>query len=228
MKKGIFMTGTDTGVGKTFLSAGLISALKEKGFSVCPMKPVETGCKILKGELVPEDALKLVKAAGVSEPLDLVNPYRFKHPLAPSVAAELEGAKTGKRKIIAAYNKLSAGYDIMIVEGAGGIMVPIYNKYLYLDLIRDLALPVVIISRPGLGTINHTLLTIEAARNRGIDITGVIINYTARHGKDISMKTNPRVIEKLTGTPVLGVVPYMKNFRIKIFKDLAAGILSRL
>jgi len=92
MNKGIFITGTDTGVGKTFVAAGLIRAIREKGINVCPMKPVETGCKIKNGKLVPADALKLLRASVIEESLDAVNPYRFRQPLAPAVAAENEGA----------------------------------------------------------------------------------------------------------------------------------------
>ncbi len=228
MHKGIFITGTDTGVGKTFVSVGLLKALKETGLNVCPMKPVETGCKVQRGELVPEDTLKLIKAAQVSEPVDLINPYRFRQPLAPAIASELEGAVISRKKIISAYNKLSNKYDITIIEGAGGIMVPIRKSYLFLDLIKDLALPVIIISRPGLGTINHTLLTIEAARNRGIDITGVIINWSVDIKKDASVKTNPQMIKKLTGVPVLGNVPYMEKLNSKVFKYLAVKIMSTL
>jgi dethiobiotin synthetase len=226
MHKGIFITGTDTGVGKTFVSVGLLKALKETGLNACPMKPVETGCKIKKGELVPEDTLKLVKAAQVSEPMDIINPYRFRQPLAPAIASELEGTVIVRKKIISAYNKLSNKYDITIIEGAGGIMVPIRQNYLFLDLIKDLALPVIIVSRPGLGTINHTLLTIEAARTREINIIGVIINCLADVKKDVSVKTNPRMIEKLTGVPVLGTVPYMEKLNSKVFKYLAMKIMS--
>jgi dethiobiotin synthetase len=229
MHTGIFITGTDTGVGKTFVAAGLLKALREIGYNVCPMKPVETGCWILKGRLVPADALKLICAAEADEPLNLINPYRFRQPLAPAVAAELEGISIRKKKIISAYRQLSKRYDLTIVEGAGGIMVPVYKKYLFVDLIKDLNLPVVIVSRPGLGTINHTLLTIEAARNRGIDILGVIINHSTKIRKDISVKTNPGIIERLGGVPLLGTVPYAEKPTCAfsgIFSRIAANIIN--
>ncbi len=211
MKKGIFITGTDTGVGKTFVACGLIRAMKEKGLNVCPMKPVESGCRTSKGKLVPSDTNKLIKASGVNEPIDLINPYRLKHPLAPSVAADIEGVKIERRKILSAHSRLSKKYDITIVEGAGGIMVPVYKKYLFLDLAKDLNLPVVIVSRPGLGTINHTLLTIDALKNKGLDIPGVIINSSEKNRKGLSEKTNPEVIERLGGVSVLGSLPYSEN-----------------
>ncbi len=229
MHKGIFITGTDTGVGKTFITIGLLRALQKLGFNVCPMKPVETGCGTFNGRLVPADALKLVCAVEADEPLKLINPYRFKQPLAPAVAAELEGAVIRKQDIISAYKQLSKKYDITIVEGAGGIMVPVYKRYLFIDLIKDLNLPIVIVSRPGLGTINHTLLTIDAARNRGIDILGVIINHSAKIKNDLSVKTNPEIIEMLGGVPLLGTVPYAESPACtlsKIYSQIAVNILN--
>ncbi|MBI5049302.1 MAG: dethiobiotin synthase [Nitrospirae bacterium] len=211
MHKGIFITGTDTGVGKTFVAAGLLKAFKEAGFNACPMKPVETGCLIKKGKLIPEDTIKLINASGIMEPLDIINPYRFRHPLAPSVASEIEGIPIKKQKILSAYHYLSNKYNITIVEGAGGIMVPVYKKYLSLDLIADLRLPIIIVSRPELGTINHTCLTIDAAKRRRINILGVIINYSDRMKKGLAEKTNPKIIEKLSGVHILGTVPYSKT-----------------
>jgi dethiobiotin synthetase len=228
MKKGIFITGTDTGVGKTFVACGLIKAMKEIGLDACPMKPVESGCRTSKGKLVPSDTNKLINASGVNEPLDLINPYRLKHPLAPSVAADIEGVKIERRKILSAHSRLSKKYSITIVEGAGGIMAPVYKKYLFLDLARDLDLPVVIVSRPGLGTINHTLLTIEALKNKGLDISGVIINYSEINRKGLSEKTNPEVIEKLGGVPVLGSVPYSENADVLQIRNIFICILEKV
>jgi dethiobiotin synthetase len=232
MNKGIFITGTDTGIGKTFVAVGLIKAMRAKGLSVCPMKPVETGCMIKQGKLIPGDTNKLIKASGINEPVDLINPYRLRHPLAPSVAAEIEGVKINKKKIFSAYDRLSKKYEITIVEGAGGIMVPVYKKYFFLDLAKDLDLHVVIVSRTGLGTINHSLLTIEAARNKGLDVLGVIFNCAGKTKKDLSEKTNPGVIEKLGGAPVLSIVPYIENissgYAQRIFNQLAEKTLLGL
>jgi dethiobiotin synthetase len=227
MGKGVFITGTDTGIGKTFVAVRLIKALKDRGLSVCPMKPAESGCSVRKGQLIPADAIKLMKASGAKEPLDMINPYRLKHPLAPSVAAEIEGVRINRKKILSAYGRLSKKYDITIVEGAGGIMVPVYKKYLFLDLAEDLKLPVVIVARPGLGTINHTLLTIEAVRQRGLHVLGVILNYAEKYGKGLSEKTNPEVIEKLGRAPVLGVVPHLPK-GTEVFNKATEYILDRL
>lgn len=230
MHKGIFITGTDTGVGKTFVAVGLINALKEKGFNVCPMKPVETGCRTKKGKLIPKDTMSLIKASGIKEAIDVINPYRFKHPLAPSIAAELEKKSIKKEKIFSAYNYLSKKYDITIIEGAGGIMAPLYKKYLFLDFISDINLPIIIVSRPGLGTINHTLLTIEIAKSKGIKILGIIINYATKTKTGIAEKTNPEIIKRLGGAPVVGIVLYSKNQKIakKNFLGIGEKILKEL
>lgn len=228
MNKGIFITGTDTGVGKTFVAAGIIRAMREAGTAVCPMKPVESGCRTRDGKLVPADAMELINASGVNEPDDLINPYRFKHPLAPAIAAEIEGVKISRKRILSAYKRLSKKYEVTIVEGAGGIMVPVYKKYLFIDLAKDLGLPVIIVSRHGLGTINHTLLTIEAVRTRGLDVAGVIINCSSETQKDLSVRTNPGVIESLGGVKVLGTVPYSCDAYFLQIKKIFMLIASEL
>ncbi len=226
MGKGIFITGTDTGVGKTYVAAGLIRAMKESGIQVCPMKPVETGCRVRKGELVPADANRLIRSAGIHEPLNLINPYRMKQPLAPAVAAESEGIRIRREKILSAYRRISHKYEMTVVEGAGGIMVPVHKKYLFLDLISDMNLPVLIVSRPGLGTINHTLLTISAAQNAGIIVLGVILNDPSGTKKDMSQKSNPDVIKKLGGVPVFGTIPFSSKKDTHSFGKLSAVIME--
>ncbi len=232
MIKGFFITGTDTGVGKTFVAAGLIRAMKDHGLNVCPMKPAETGCSVSKGQLVPEDTVTLMKASGVDEPMDVINPYRFRKPLAPSIAAELEHVFIEKRVICNAYKKLAGKYDVIIMEGAGGIMVPLHKQYLYLDLLRDLGLPVLIIARPDLGTINHSLLTIEAARNKGIEVLGLVFNHTEKTKNDISQKTNPEIIARIGKVSVLGTVPHLArsdmNKSNKIFNMIITTLIHQL
>ena len=208
MLNGIFITGTDTGVGKTYVAAGLAAAFRERGKDVGVMKPAETGCTARAGKLVPKDALRLIQASGARDALGLVNPYRFRPPLAPFVAAEINGIKIEPKKIIQAYRTLSRRHDFMIVEGAGGIMVPLSGKYLFLDLAREMKLPVVIVARPGLGTINHTLLTITALRTQGIAIAGVVFNYTQEQHIGPAEETNPLVIASLSGINILGILHY--------------------
>ncbi len=208
MLRGVFITGTDTGVGKTYVAAGIAAELKSRGVNVGVMKPAETGCRVRAGRLVPSDALRLMEAAGVHDALSLVNPYRFRNPAAPLVAAELERKKIEEDKILSAYYTLSRSHDFMILEGAGGIMVPLSQKYLYLDFAAALGLPVVIVARPGLGTINHTLLTVSVLKERGLTVSGIVINYTDIRTSGPAEKTSPAVIEKFSGVRILGVVPH--------------------
>jgi dethiobiotin synthetase len=206
--KGIFITGTDTGVGKTYIAAGIAAALRKRSVDVGVMKPAETGCRIRNGRLAPSDALSLKSAACVKDPLSLINPYRFKQPLAPAVAAESEGKTIDPKKILSAYRDLSQLHEVMIVEGAGGILVPLTYDYTYLDLVRALKLPVVVVARPSLGTINHTLLTIEALLQSGATVAGIVINYAERGKSGSAERTSPRVIEKMANLRILAIVKH--------------------
>ncbi len=208
MIRGIFITGTDTGVGKTYVAAGIAAHLKRNGVNVGVMKPVETGCCASHGRLVPGDAVRLIKSAVARDALGLVNPYRFRKPLAPSVAAELAGKEIVPDKIVRSYRMLSRRHDFMIVEGAGGILVPLSGNYLYLDLAADIQLPVVIVARPNLGTINHTLLTIMALKKQRLKIAGVVINCADDNKRGLAEKTSPSVIEAISGVKVLGIIHY--------------------
>jgi dethiobiotin synthetase len=203
LPKGIFVTGTDTGVGKTVVSAALAWTLKQAGKKIIVMKPVQTGTD--SGGLIDIEFVQ--KVIETNHPLNEVCPYRFPHPLAPSVAASLMGEKIDLEKIKSAFYKLSSTHDTVIVEGAGGLLVPITEDYLMSDLAFDLKLPLIIVSRPSLGTLNHTLLTVESARARRLEILGIIINKFPSN-PDIAERTNPELILKMTKEPILGVLPY--------------------
>jgi dethiobiotin synthetase len=220
MKKGVFITGTDTGVGKTYVGAGIAAALRAHGMDVGVMKPAETGCSTERGSLVPHDAQLLMKAAGVGDPLDLVVPYRFQEPLAPAVAAEREGRTIAFSKVMTAFRMLSERHGFMIVEGAGGILVPLTGRRSYLDLAASLSLPVLVVARPGLGTINHTLLTVTALRSRRIAIAGIVINHCGTGQPGLAERTNPAVIERLSRVPVIGIVRH----RQKDLEDLVRSL----
>ncbi len=230
MKKGLFISGTDTGVGKTFVTSGILTALRRMGMNVCPMKPVETGCRLRKGVLVPGDVLKLLKSSGLNEGIDAVNPYRFSAPLSPLAAAEVEGSAVRKGRIISVYNKLCKKYDRVLIEGAGGLMVPISKRYLMVDLVKDMGVPLVIVARRGLGTINHTLLSVEAARSRGIEVKGVILNDSAGGKRDASVRSNPDMISKTGGVDILGEIPYFalpENGKLtKLFNAITERIIT--
>lgn len=222
MIKGLFITGTDTGVGKTYVAVKLAKNLMLRGIDVGVMKPVETGCRRHGGKLVPSDAVKLIESIRTQDPLDLVNPYRFEKALAPSVAAEIERKRIRPAGLLRAFKTLSKRHEFMIVEGAGGILVPLTNQYSYLDLAEDLGLQVVIVARPGLGTINHTLLTVAVLKQWKITIAGIVISHAQHNRTGLTEKTNPGIIEKISGIKILGVVPYGSD----IGKHISDKILS--
>ncbi|RJO63233.1 MAG: dethiobiotin synthase [Myxococcales bacterium] len=215
----LFVTGTDTGVGKTFVAAALILGLRRSGHTVVPMKPLESGCRMVDGQLFPEDAMRLHLAAGGDpnddDALAKVCPYRLAAPLAPAVAAEKEGIRIDERTILEAADALQreAGPDsILVIEGAGGLLVPAYPGRCMADLARLLGARLLIVARSSLGTVNHTLLTLEAARHRDLEIAGIVLNdYPRPAAEDASLPYNEATIETLGGAPVLGHLPYVES-----------------
>jgi dethiobiotin synthetase len=170
---GCFVTGTDTGVGKTVVACGLVRALRAEGADVGVMKPVETGV----GEAGPLDAAALREAAGCRDPLSDVCPQRFALAAAPDVAASAEGLRVDLDAVRQAWGRLSARHDLMVVEGAGGLLVPLDAGTRMADLAAELGLPLLVVARGSLGTVNHTLLTLEAAASRHLHVLGVVISH---------------------------------------------------
>jgi dethiobiotin synthetase len=206
MAQGIFITGTDTGVGKTIAGAVLASLLRMSGARVGVMKPVTSGCREEAGRLVSDDALLLCRAAGTACDDD-VAPYLLREPVAPAEAATVDGVRIDFSRIKESYRRLAAACDVMIVEGAGGLMVPLAGGLLVADLVRELDLPLLVVARPDLGTINHTLLTCYGARQMGLQVAGVIVNnYPADPG--LAERSAPHHIGSLCGAPVLGIWPH--------------------
>jgi len=206
MNKGIFVTGTDTGAGKTYVACAIARALKERGVNAGVFKPVATGDR--------NDAKKLVSAAGTLEPLDKITPVFFRQPLAPLVAARLSRGKVDTSKIKRVYRELEALHDFMVVEGVGGIYVPLKKGYYVFDMISELGLPALVVVKPYLGSINHTLLTVEKLRSENIRIAGIVMNCLSNI--TLAEKTNPGVIRELTGLPVAilacrGAIDLKKN-----------------
>ncbi len=195
MHKGIFVTGTDTGVGKTYVACSIARALKAHGGKVGVMKPIASGDR--------HDAQKLIDAADARESLSMVNPVFLKHPLAPLMAARLAGKKIDLASVWKNYRLLGKLHEFMIVEGAGGILVPIKKKYNVLDMIKEFALPVVVVARPYLGTINHTMLTVDRLTSEGVRTLGIVIN--CRQSETLPEKTNPGLLRELSGLPVVEV-----------------------
>ncbi|RME65716.1 MAG: dethiobiotin synthase [Nitrospirae bacterium] len=211
LKGGYFITGTDTGVGKTLVAAALIRFLKHKGYSVCPLKPAETGCIQRDGTLLPQDGQILLEASEAEVSIKDVVPFRYKAPLAPMVASEQEGRPFSVTRFLKLYEELKDRFDYIIMEGAGGVMVPLTRDLLTIDLIDMVALPAVVVASNKLGVINHTLMTVEVLKRRGIPIAGVILNNPVQAPDDLSKKTNRLSLERLLPVPVLGEIPYLKK-----------------
>jgi dethiobiotin synthetase len=210
MVSGIFITGTDTGVGKTFFACGLAALLKKSGYKVGVMKPVETGCVEGGGKLVPQDAVALKEASGCELPLEQICPYRFREPLAPSVAAEREAIRIDIDYLMSGYGEISETHDITIVEGAGGLLVPLLPSYTYADFAKVLKLPVIVVAENKLGMVNHLLLTLEHASCKGLSVLGYVLNQIESH-PSLAAETNREALVSLTGVPCMGEVPYFED-----------------
>lgn len=206
--RGVLVTGTDTEVGKTVVAGAIARCLAQAGHSVGVFKPVASGCQRRREGLVSEDAEFLSHCSGSAEPLEVINPVRYHEPLAPWVAAQRSGVELDRAEMCRAYNYLAGQSEVMVVEGVGGVMVPLGRDYAVLDLMVELALPVVVVAASRLGAINHTLLTVEASRARGLEVLGVVINGYQAEGASLAQETNPRVIAEVGGVRVLSVIPF--------------------
>lgn len=176
MKQAFFVTGTDTGVGKTHVACKLIAAYVAQGYKVIGMKPVAAGCELVDGVWVNEDVLKLEAVSNVQAPRELINPYSFKEAIAPHIAAEKVGVEINIEVIQQAFNKLKDIADIVIVEGAGGFLVPLNATQSMADLAVTLNIPVILVVNMKLGCINHSLLTVEAIQARNLTLHGWVAN----------------------------------------------------
>ncbi|MGH7164315.1 MAG: dethiobiotin synthase [Nitrospiraceae bacterium] len=180
--RGYFITGTDTGVGKTVVTASLARCLSQRGLSVGVMKPVETGQP--NGQVADSDAERLRAASGTLDPIEVVSPYRFPHPLAPLAAARLAGVVINPDHLRSCYEKLARRYSAVLVEGVGGVMVPLSEDCYARDLIVRFKLPCLVVGRTSLGGINHALLTVEALRHHRIQMVGIVLNWPAEPVRD--------------------------------------------
>ncbi|MDR2399567.1 MAG: dethiobiotin synthase [Endomicrobium sp.] len=194
MRKGIFITATDTEVGKTYVSCKILKSLKSLGINSGCFKPVSTGDR--------NDAKALIKASGIEESGELVTPVFFKNPMSPYGASLLENKKFDLRKIEKTFKYFIDKYDFNVVEGVGGVLVPLKKNFFVSDLIKQFNLPVIVVAGHKVGTINHTLLTIEKLKNDNQNILGIILNSSKKEN-DISTKSNAKLIKQLTKLPVL-------------------------
>ncbi len=206
--RGLFVTGTDTGVGKTLVAAALARFLTGRGVRAGVMKPVESGVDDPAG--LGADGRLLCWAAGMENRTSLVSPYRFTEPLAPSLAAEVQGTTVDPDRLIASARQLAEQSDFLIVEGAGGLLVPLAGHLLVADLACCLGFPLLIVCRAGLGTLNHTLLTLEAARQRKLPVAGLLINGMPEN-PGLSEQHAPRLLTELCDVPLWGVLGQVKD-----------------
>jgi dethiobiotin synthetase len=209
---GIFITGTDTGVGKTIVAAGLAWLLKKKrGIDVAVMKPFATAEKVYSAKYRSKDTAVLAEAAGALEPDEELNPFFFKLPASPLMAALLKGERgVDVHGALFPLKKLEIKHRFVVVEGIGGLMVPLTEREFVADFVRLSDLPVLIVTHPRLGAINHTLLTVRVCREFGLDIRGIIVNMMPKKPSMVE-KNTPKLIERLAGVPVLAVLPVLNK-----------------
>ena len=209
--QGIFVTGTDTGVGKTAVAAGIASLLKKRKVNVGVMKPFATAAKRHSAKYRSEDTAILASAAGSTEPDPELNPSFFRVPAAPLVASQLRKEKPADmQEVLFALKKLQITHDFVVVEGIGGLMVPLTEREFVADFARLADLPVLIVSHPRLGTINHTLLTVRACREFGLDVVGIAINMMPKKPTAVEKKA-PETIARLAGVPLVATFPELKK-----------------
>jgi len=215
--KPLFVTATDTDIGKTYVCAGLAYALKKSGIDVGIMKPFACGVKQKIG-FSSNDLTILTKAAMVNDAEDIINPFFFPIPASPYTAAKNLGVKIDIEHVIQCFRKLDKIHDIMLVEGIGGIMTPILKDYAIIDLIKDLEANTVIVTSSRIGTVNHTVLTCNICKNMNIPIKGLIINNFDSTGYHISELE--RDLSALTDLPVLCSLPHMEKFNLSDYSSL--------
>jgi dethiobiotin synthetase len=224
--EGYFVTGTDTGIGKTVVTLGLISALKETGIKVGGMKPVASGCEKTSLGLRNDDALKIQSLSNEDQAYGLINPYAFEPPVAPHVAAINVGISIDISQLRLCYEQLSLTMDKMVVEGAGGWKVPLNNKETIADLVRELALPVIMVVGFKTGCISHALLTADSIKRDGLHLQAWVANevdadYT------ISQATIDHLLEHIDA-PLLGRIPfYSTPDPAKVGESLDLSVLGK-
>ncbi len=225
MSGGLFVTGTDTGVGKTVVAAGLARLLADRGIDIGVMKPVETGWPGPPDGL-PADAAMLAAAVRASDPREDIVPFVYEEPLAPLVAARRSRRPVEPGRILSAFRRLRDRHELMIVEGAGGLSVPLTEDLTMAGLAARLELPVLIVARPALGTLNHSVLTVSYARSASLEILGLVVCGADPRSTDAAELTNPTMLEELCQVPVLGLVPRMPS--IGTIDEAAAAVARGL
>jgi dethiobiotin synthetase len=206
----ILVTGTDTGVGKTMVTCAIAASLLRRGLSIGVYKPVETGCAIENGRLFGADARRLAAAAGGAQPEASLTGYLFETPAAPLAAARRAGTVVEPRRLERAIVAIERAHDVTLVEGAGGLLVPIADSFTYLDLVRRLSLSVLVVVGSKLGCVNHALLTMTALANAGAHTLGYVLNcVTSDATTEPSVESNREMISAFASVPCLGIFPHV-------------------
>jgi dethiobiotin synthetase len=224
--KGLFVTGTDTNIGKTFIACAITRVLKDYGIDVGVMKPFATSHKRCSSKFCSEDAWRLSRAAKVSDLDDLINPYFYKIGTAPFLAATMSRKPSPNlRSTVEKLRMLSRQHEFLVVEGIGGVMVPISRKETVLDFIKMTGLPAIIVTSPKLGTINHTLLTFQACRRSNILVHAIIINKNPEKPSKVQDRI-PSLLSELTGVKRVIEIPRIRNnYSLKNIEKIIAGEL---
>ena len=216
MMASLFVTGTDTDVGKTCVTAGIVSYLSKMNVNVGVMKPFASGYKATV-DYVSDDVKILMKYSGVKDPVDHVNPYFFEIPTSPYDACKQLNLEIDISRIIDSYKQLTSIHDVVIVEGIGGIMTPISKNYFVSDLISDLQMDAIIVTGSKVGTVNHLMLTYQHAKEKKIPLNGFVINQNVSDGYELS-NLKQQIID-LTGQTVHGTIPHQKSFKIESYVE---------
>ena len=218
--RGLFITGTDTGVGKTFVTAAIIRLVRKAGLDAVGLKPFATGAVPTavrdpssqrqrdRDGWISEDARELFEASGGVEPIEAINPVLFRAPRAPKVAAEMEGESVDTVAVLESIRAVASRHDAVAIEGVGGLLVPLTADKTVADFAAEVGLPLLIVGRAGLGAINHAALTVNEARRRGLKVAGVILNAHAGPEEEELVQSNKGEIERLCGVRVLAALPY--------------------
>ncbi len=220
--KSYFISGTDTGVGKTVVTACLLALYRKQGVDTGVMKPFETGVDPECSSEANSDAKFLLAVSGNQDTLEEVCPIRLKPPAAPLQAARMTDQTVDIDFVLENFHKLQNRHDQMLVEGVGGLMVPLRPDYFITDLIREMGLPLIIVSRFALGTLNHTLLTLKAAQSAGIEIAGVILNRSDNNLLNEVEQGQAELMEELSGIPVIGECPFIDPVSVERFDNQLA------
>jgi len=231
--RGVFVTATDTGVGKTVVTAALAVALRTHGYAVGVMKPIETG--VSSSSDAESDAARLRTAAGSSDALTEIRPYVFRLPLAPMDAARVEKHTISLPTIVQALRRLRSRHEVLLAEGVGGVHVPLTSTFDVVDLIYRVKFPVIVVGRVGLGGINHALLTLEALRRRNVSVLALVLNQTLP-ARTVTARVQEgstvHLLRQRAGMPVIGPLPYCStlknNFHIEIAKLAKSAMITKL